>query len=322
MSVDTLVELAERTGTALPDQLIDQTALEVPFDKRGWFRFQRLYNVARAVVRGEEAMRHVVRRAAEDDARDGSVRMEIQVDPTSYAPYVGGLEAAIEIVLDEARLATQATGVQVGVIIAASRTRHPMDARVLARLAARYAGDEVGRVVGFGLSNDEREGKTADWARAFGIARRAGLASVPHGGELLGPTHIREIVDHLQPTRIGHGVRAVEEPELVAQLRDQGIALEVNPTSNIQMGLYRSPNDVPLRELFDSEINVALGADDPLLFLSRLTDQYELARQAHGFTDEELAELARRSIRASLATTVDQQRWISRVDDWLATPDM
>lgn len=317
MSVATLVRLAERSGVTLPDQLVDTIALEVPFDKRGWFRFQRMYNAARAVVKGEEAMRAVVRTAAMDDAAEGSVRMEIQVDPSSYAPYVGGLEAAIEIVLDEARASSEATGVQVGVIVAASRMRHPLEARTLARLAAHHAGE----VIGFGLSNDEREGRTADWAGAFKIARNAGLASVPHGGELLGPAHVRAIVDQLAPTRLGHGVRAIEEPGLVELLAERGIGFEINPTSNIQMGLYRRAADVPLRRIFDAGALVALGADDPLLFLSRLNDQYRMAREVHGFSDAELAELARRSILASLASEADKRVWLADVDAWLGSPD-
>src|SRR5690606_4975592 len=146
--------------------------------ERGWFRFQRLYDAARACVRSEADMRRLVREAAEDDAAEGSGRLEIQVDPTSYAPFVGGLTPALEIVLDEARSASAATGPEVGVVVAAPRARHPLDARTLARLAARHAGDHPGGVVGFGLSNDERRGLTSEFAAAFRIARRAGLASL------------------------------------------------------------------------------------------------------------------------------------------------
>lgn len=321
MSVPTLVGLAALTHTPLPDQLVDTVALDVPFDKRGWFRFQRMYDVARAVVKGERAMRTVVRQAAVDDAAEGSVRMELQVDPSSYAPHVGGLEAAMEIVLDEARQASAATGVQVAIIVAASRVRHPLEARTLARLAARHAGSGVGEVVGFGLSNDEREGRTADWSGAFAIARKAGLAGVPHGGELLGPAHIRTVLDALHPARLGHGVRAVEDPDTLDLLRDKGIALEVNPTSNIHMGLYHRPADVPLRTLWNSGVQIALGADDPLLFLSRLGDQYRMARDVHGFSDEQVAELARMSLRSSLASESDKARWLAGVDAWLGRPE-
>ncbi len=321
MNTPTLEALAEAAGVELPDDLLDAKPLDVPADKRGWFRFQRLYDRARRVVRSEEAMRTIVREAARAEAREGSRRLELQVDPTSYAPYVGGLTEAVEIVLDEASRAWTTSGVQIGVIVAASRTRHPLDARTLARLAARYAGSGPGEVIGFGLSNDEWAGDTEDWAGAFRIARNAGLASLPHGGELRGPKHIRRVVDALEPTRIGHGVRAAEDPRTLDMLVSRGIAFEVNPSSNVHMGVYATPDKVPLRTLVDAGATVALGADDPLLFLSRLNDQYALARNHLGFTDAELADLARGSINASLAAEADKQRWLAEIDDWLALPD-
>ena len=135
----TMLELADKQGLRLPAHLLEEDPHTVPADARGWFRFQRSYDSARSLVRSEDVMRRVVREAAEDDAAEGSVRLEIQVDPTSYAPFVGGLTPALEIILDEAKAATKATGVEVGVIVAASRTRHPLDARVLARLAHSHA---------------------------------------------------------------------------------------------------------------------------------------------------------------------------------------
>ena len=209
---------------------------------------------------------------------------------------------------------------EVAVIVAASRMRHPLDARTLARLAVRYAGDQPGEVVGFGLSNDERAGQTSSWERAFAIARRGGLASMPHGGELLGPDHLREVVSTLGPTRLGHGVRANEDPALLDAIVASGISLEVCPASNVSLGVYHSPEDVPLRTLMRHGAQIALSADDPLLFQSRLINQYEIAR-ALGCDDAELAELARGSINASLASPTAKRNWVAEVDDWLAAPD-
>ncbi|MEV7973562.1 adenosine deaminase [Cellulomonas sp. NPDC089187] len=320
MRVSTLAEMAVDRGLRLPATLLDGEGLRVPADERGWFRFQRLYDAARACVRGEADLRRIVREAAVDDAAEGSGRLEIQVDPTSYAPGVGGITPALEIVLDEARAAWQDTGTEVGVIVAASRMRHPMDARTLARLAARHAGDGPGEVVGFGLSNDERRGDTAEFGPAFAIARRAGLAAVPHGGELLGPSHVAEVLDHLHPDRLGHGVRSGEDPDLLHRIVDAGIALEVCPASNVSLGVYPEAADVPLGALVAAGAQVALGADDPLLFGSRLVDQYVTAREVHGFDDAALAELARSSIRASRASESSKARLLAGVDDWIAAP--
>jgi adenosine deaminase len=318
LDVPTLQELAEYADVPLPESLVDADPLSVPQTTRGWHRFQRSYDMARLVVTSEHAMRRVVQAAVANDAREGSRRLEIQIDPTSYAPHVGGLVDALEIVLDEARVASGVYGVSVGVIVAASRLRYPMMAETLARLAVRHAGDGPGQVVGFGLSNDEHAGVTEEWSHAFAIARRGGLPGVPHGGELCGPEHVRRVLGALSPARLGHGVRATEDPSLLAELVERGVAFEVCPTSNVHLGVYESAADVPLRRLVDAGATVALGADDPLLFFSRLLDQYELARDVHGFTDEELAALARSSIRASFAAPSDRQQWLYEIDAWLA----
>jgi len=320
MRVASLAEIATERGIRLPSALLDGVPVRPPADERGWFRFQRLYDAARACVRSEADMRRIVAEAAADDAAEGSWRLEIQVDPTSYAPFVGGITPALEIVLDEARSASAATGVEVGVIVASSRIRHPLEARTLARLAARYAGDGPGDVVGFGLSNDERRGETVDWAPAFEIARQAGLASVPHGGELLGADHVAQVVEHLVPDRLGHGVRSAEDPAVLAWLVDRGVAFEVCPASNVSLGVYAEDRQVPLRTLTAAGATVALGADDPLLFGSRLVAQYEVARRVHGFSDHELAELARDSVRASRASGATKARLLAAVDGWIGAP--
>lgn len=316
LSIPTLVELAARRDMELPVELVDGVALDVPYDKRGWNRFQHLYDVARAAVKGEEALRLVVRSAAADDAAEGSRRLELQVDPTSYAGSVGGLAEALDIICDEAKLASSASGVQIGIVVAASRIRHPLDARTLARLAAKRAGHGPGEVCGFGLNNNERDGHTPDWEGAFRIARNAGLPGVPHGGELRGPEHLEQVVEHLRPTRIGHGVRAAEDPELLGRIVEAGITFEVCPASNVHLGVYREPEDVPLATLLNAGASVALGADDPLLFLSRLNAQYDTARSVHGLDDAQLAGLARDSISASFASDEDKRTWLAEIDAW------
>ncbi|MCL1870383.1 MAG: adenosine deaminase [Promicromonosporaceae bacterium] len=320
LSVPSLREIAREQGVRVPSALLDGDPLRVPATERGWFRFQRLYDAARACVRSEAVMRRVVDEAAAADAAEGSVRLELQVDPTSYAPFVGGITPAVEIVLDAAKAASAAHGLEVAVVVAASRMRHPLDARALARLAARYAGDGPGEVVGFGLSNDERSGDTEAFGPAFRIARAAGLASVPHGGELLGADHVGTLVEALVPDRLGHGVRSVEDRAVLESVVARGIALEVCPASNVGLGVYPDLAAVPVRSLVDAGATVALGADDPLLFGSRLVDQYEAARTVHGFDDAALAGLARGSIRASRASEPSKARMLAGVDDWLAAP--
>jgi adenosine deaminase len=315
----TLLELAERDGIALPESLVSEWPPELSAaDEKGWFRFQRLYDVARSVLRTEDDVRRLVREAAEDDVRDGGRWLEIQVDPSGYAARFGGITAFTELVLDAVAATSAETGLGMAVVIAANRIRHPLDARTLARLAAQYAGRGV---VGFGLSNDERRGVTADFAPAFGIAERAGLLLDPHGGELLGPDSVRTCVEVLHATRVGHGVRSAEDPALMARIAERGVALEICPVSNVALGVYSDLTSVPLPQLLAAGVTVALGADDPLLFGSRLAAQYATMRAAHELDDEALAGLAGMSVRASCAPDEVKDGALGDIADWLSADE-
>jgi adenosine deaminase len=315
MRHSTLVELAARDGIPLPDALVDDWPPQLSAaDEKGWFRFQRLYDIARSVLRTPDDVRRLVLEAAQDDVRDGGRWLEIQVDPSGYAARFGGITAFTDLVLDCVRDASERTGLGIAVVIAANRTRHPLDARTLARLAAQYAGRGV---VGFGLSNDERRGSTPDFAPAFAIARRADLLLAPHGGELRGPDHVRLCLDHLGADRLGHGVRVAEDPALLERVAETGVALEICPVSNVALGVYSDLTSVPLPQLLAGGATVALGADDPLLFGSQLEGQYATMRAAHELSDEQLAELARMSFRASRAPSDVLARAHKDIDAWL-----
>lgn len=318
MRHSTLIELARARGVQLPEALAAAWPPRLSgADERGWFRFQRLYDIARSVLRTPADMHRLLRETAADERAEGSGWLEIQVDPSGYAGRFGGLTPTVDLVLDAARAASAATGVGIGIIIAANRTKHPLEARTLARLAGQYAGRGV---TGFGLSNDERRGAAADFGPAFRIAARAGLLLVPHGGELCGPGSVRACLDDLRADRIGHGVAAARDGELTKRLAASNITLEVCPTSNVAMGVAARPADVPVSTLLGEGVPMALGADDPLLFGSRLTAQYELARHVHGLADEQLAELARMSVRGSAAPADRAARLLAGIDAWLASP--
>lgn len=312
----TMVELARTHRITLPPALTEEWPPRLSAaDERGWFRFQRLYDVARSVLRTPGDVYRLVRETAEDERAEGSGWLELQADPSGYAARFGGITAFTELLLDAAATAAQTTGIGIAIIIAANRTRHPLDARTLARLATQFAGDGV---VGFGLSNDERRGPAEDFQRAFRIAAQAGLLLVPHAGELSGPESVAAALDRLHADRIGHGVRSVEDPEVVKRLAAAGVTLEVCPSSNVALGVAPNPAAVPVRVLYEAGVPVALSADDPLLFGRRLVRQYEIARDVHDFSPSELAGLARMSVLASAAPAAVRTRLLSGIDTWLA----
>jgi adenosine deaminase len=314
----TLVELAAEQGRALPPELLDPAGTRVDVSvRRGWSRFQRLYDAAREVVRGPDEVRRLLRELAEDEAAAGSGWVEVQVDPSSYASRLGGLQAAVEVVLDGMAAAERATGVGMAAVVAANRTRHPAEAETLARVARRFAGRGV---VGFGLSNDETKGPPEQFAKAFRIARDAGLLAVPHAGETRGTRSVLGAVEALGARRLGHGVRSVEDPAVVALLAERQVVLEVCPASNVALGVAGAVEQVPVRELRAAGVPVALGADDPLLFRSGLLQQYEAVRDQQALPDEELAALAADAVRGSAAPPEVRARLLTGIRGWLDGP--
>ena len=137
-------------------------------------------------------------------------------------------------------------------------------------------------------------------------------------GELLGAAAVQETLATLAPDRLGHGIRSAEDVRVLDDVVRRGVTLEVCPGSNVALGVYGAAEDVPLRQLVEAGAQIALGADDPLLFGSRLNAQYEIARTAHGLSDVELAELARGSVRGSRAPEPARKQMLGDIDRWLA----
>ncbi|HWB66431.1 MAG TPA: adenosine deaminase [Mycobacteriales bacterium] len=313
MRHETLLDLAARHGVTLPERLVD----EIPDNWRllGWARFQRLYDLARGVLRSAADIDRLVLEIAEDERAAGSRWLELQITPTGYAARLGDLVTAMEVFCAAAAAAEAATGVGIRLIVAANRTRPPWEAETLARLAVRWSPHGV---VGFGLSNDERQGMPEAYAKAFRIAHEGGLAAMPHAGELLGADSVARAVAAFAPVRIGHGVRAAEDRAVLALLADRGIACEVCPASNVALGVFDEHAAVPLRTLEAAGVPVVLAADDPLLFGAGLVAQYAVARDLHGYDRADLARLARTSVTTSMMPPERAAGVLADIDRWLA----
>jgi len=313
MRPSTLLELAAQQGRQLPAGLVDPSSVDLDATGlRGWHKFQRLYDCARTVLTGETEVRRLVAEIVEDQAAEGVSWLELQVEPSSYAGRLGGLHRVIEVLLEELQDASERHGVGTGLIIAANRTRNPGEAETHARLARRFVGQGV---IGFGLSNDETRGDTRDFQKAFRLAREAGLIAVPHAGELRGPGSVRLALEQLGAARIGHGVRSVEDPRLLEALALAQVACEVNPVSNVALGVHDSTAQSPVLALRTAGVPVAVGADDPLLFRASLLDNY----RALALTDEQAADLAACSVRASAAPEPVKERLLAGIQAWSDT---
>jgi adenosine deaminase len=289
--------------------------------RTGFPEFLRLYSAAAGLVTTPERLRRLVAEVVDDAAADGAVWVEPHLYPTRLAaqldPPWDTERAVLELVLDEAASAGARCGVGVGIMVAALRHDTPDDALRLARLAARYAGAGV---VAFGLAADESLHPPEPFARAFAVARAAGLISAPHAGELAGPASVRGALDALGATRICHGVRALEDPGLVARLADQRVVLDVCPTSNALLGVVDPAAGPALPRLLAAGVRCTLNADDPLLFGPGVLGEYQLARDGLGLTDQRLAGIAGTSLEASGAPSALVTDSLAGVRSWLSAP--
>lgn len=304
MRPTTVAELAVRYG------------LDAAAGAERWVSFDAFaasYGAARAVLRTPDDLRRLVDEAVADARADGAVWIEPQTTISSYAQIGGGDEATVELLLDAAAAAGARHGVGVGLIVVANRGEPPAVAERRARLAARYAGRGV---VGFGLGGDERH-PPEPFAAAFAIAADAGLLRVPHAGELAGPDSVRAALDALGADRVQHGVRALEDAELVARLAASGVCLDVCITSNVALGVVPTVAAHPLPKLLAAGVPCSLNADAPLLFATGLLSEYVAAREQLALTDETLAGVARASLGGCGAPEALRRRALAAIDAWL-----
>jgi adenosine deaminase len=301
----TLAELAAAVGIPTPEVR--------GYDDFGGFVERYVGLIPTLLADGH--LERLVDEAVADAAADGAVYVEFGVSPHTYLAQDGSLLAALDRHLALTEAAGERHGVAVGLMVTVDRTLGQEHALDIARTAAARAGRGV---VSLGLANEERGYPARDFAEAFAVARDAGLQSAPHAGELVGPESVREAIDVLKADRILHGVRSIEDPDLVAVLAERGIPLDVCPTSNLLLHVVDDLAAHPLPQLLAAGVRCSINADDPILFGPGILGDYEVARERMGLTDAQLAACAWTSIETTLAPDAVKSAARAGIDTWLA----
>lgn len=273
--------------------------------------FLAAYDFAADLFRTEEDYARLSEHYLTSLARDGAIYSEVFTSP-DHAIKAGLSPKAYTDALGEGMERAKAkTGIEGRMIVTGVRHVGVESIEAAARFAAKCNHPLVS---GFGVAGDERMGDFEDYVRAFEIAREAGLGITIHAGELLGWESVQAALDHIRPSRIGHGVRAIENPDLVKRIADEGIVLEICPGSNIALKVFDSFADHPFPKLRDAGCKVTLNSDDPPYFWTSLKHEYDLASEHFGMDDKALMATTRTAIEAAFVDRKTRAALLARLD--------
>ena len=309
MRASTVVELAARHGVELPEGL-----REGRYEFRDFRHFIDEWVAGLECLRRPEDFRRIAYEFCEDQAAQGVRYAEVSFSLPEHASRLSDWDGPVLAVLEGFADGERDLGIACRLEVDVVRGLPFELSRLAMEAAVRHRDDGV---FALGLGGDERH-PPERYADLFREAKASGLRSLPHAGETAGPASIRGAIDALGADRIGHGIRILEDPELVTEVRERGLALDVCPSSNVMTRVVPSIDAHPLPRLLEVGLVVTLADDDPAMFSSPLPGEYALARRACGLTDEQLAELALAGVCASFADGRTKLLLESEISGWLA----
>jgi aminodeoxyfutalosine deaminase len=308
----TLMELSARHDA----QPMTLAAAEALYQFTDFTGFIEAFKAVTRLLTGPEDYELAAWRMMERLAEQGVVHAEVYIsvgviymwrnhDPSAFEPIFEGLERARE-------RGERELGLTLYWIFDAVRHFTVEEAGRVFRKAAEMRV-QFPSIVGIGLGGDERRTGSEPFRAFYAEAKQAGLRLTNHAGETTGPEAIREALA-IGSERIGHALSAIDDADLLRELKARGIPLELNPSSNVRTGVCASFAEHPLRRYFDAGLLVTLNSDDPAFFGSDLANEYLLAHTEQGFTRAELRQLAANSIRASFLPESAKAAWLTRID--------
>ncbi|WP_410636191.1 adenosine deaminase [Amycolatopsis sp. cmx-4-83] len=292
----TLRELGEANGVAVPAE---------PPEFDGFRAFADYNALIRACLRQPEDFERIAREYCEDELAQGTRYAEVTFTAAAHGERLGDPEMPLASVLKGL------SGLETRLVLDHSRRRSVERAERTLDLALKY--DEVFAI---GMAGEENH-SLRPFATLFEKARAAGIRLLHHTGEDAGPESIREALEVGRTERLGHGIRVLDDPALVAEVRDRGLALEVCPSSNVTLGLVPSLPEHPLPRLRDAGLTVTLNTDVPSVTGAQLAEEYARVRDAFGYDDATMADFARASVTASFAPETTKRKILDGIDAWL-----
>lgn len=291
-------KLAEKNGVTLPVGFIGANG---QYQWEGFFGFIEGYDRVADLIKSPEDAREVITAYLMDSAAEGVIYNEIIISPSHFAMQGMNYQDMLGVAVDSIDAVRKKTGLVSRLLIAA--VRHEGVDKVEKTIQLMLDNPHP-YVVGVNLAGDEINFPPKLFEASFKAVHDAGYGVVVHAGETRGPESVWETLEYLPVDRLGHGVRAIEDPKLIEEIKKRDLTLEVCPSSNICIGVFPSYSAHPLRKLYDAGVKVTLNSDDPYFFDTTIGHEYEIAEKQFGFTESELIGVTRTAIENSF---VDQE---------------
>ncbi len=285
-------KLAARHKTTLPEALFGPNQT---YRFRDFLHFLKAYDVICSVVKTPEDYRDIAYDYLIRSAQEGVIYTELMPSPDHAALHGISYDTLLESIAQGIQDAEAETGIKACIYVSCVRHYGVEKCESLAKTIVNYPHPLMR---GFGMGGDEVGFPPKQFKKTYQIVNEAGIACTAHAGEMAGPEGIKEALSHLPISRIGHGVRSIEDDNLIAEIIDKGITLECCPTSNVMLRVYDSYASHPFLKLKNAGVNVTLNSDDPPFFATTIGNEYQVARQKFQLSDQDLVAITRTAIQA------------------------
>ncbi|KTD56494.1 adenosine deaminase [Legionella shakespearei] len=309
ISPELAAKLAQRNKLTLPQGLVAPDGQS--YLSKDFLDFLKVYDTLAAVIKVPQDYYDITFDYLKNNALNDAIYIEMMYSP-DHAEQSSGIPskehlAAIQQAIDDAKDKYNIVG-----RIISTAVRH-FGVEACERVARRSGMDAFPCVTGFGLGGDEAKFSPKLFTRAYQIAADAGLECTVHAGEFDSARGMVEAMENLPIKRIGHGVNVIHSPETMTMVKERGIALEVCPTSNIFLGLFKDMNSHPFPKLYEAGIKVSISSDDPPFMSTNLAQEYQRVQESYQYSDETMNDITRMAIEAAFVDEKTRQELMARI---------
>jgi len=285
-------KFAKRNKVTLSEDLFTG---KYSYSWKDFYDFIKKYDIITSVIHTPEDYRELTYNYLKECAEENVIYVEAMVSSTHAKLKGMTYHSFLEGVIEGAKQAKNDFGIESRYIMNGIRHLGPESVFQTAEEVLNNKNEDL---VGFGLAGDELHFPPKLFIKTFDMLKEADFPITVHAGEWDGPERIKDAIDLLHPTRLGHGVRAIEDQALINYIKELNIILETCPTSNIATKIYKSYSDHPVKSLFDQGVKITVNSDDPPFFNASIAGEYEVMKKL-GLSDKELNSLTRNAIEYS-----------------------